>query len=289
VLGYLSASSVVAKKRGVEFANLWGDNAKHYYVHGKDNIPFHSIILPALLIAQGEQLHLPDEIISSEYLTLEGKRISTSQNWAIWVKDIVDRYNPDSLRYFFIANGPEKRDTDFSWREFVERNNSELLGAYGNFVNRTLAFINKYLVGIVPCGGIDILIQEKIETTYIEAGLKVEQGQFKEALDLIFDLVRYGNKYFDANEPWKTRTTTPDTCNTTLYNCVQIICNLAVLLYPFLPFSSEKLFEWLDMKADWKPQYLEVGYILPEISILFERLDKSIIETELNNLKISLK
>jgi methionyl-tRNA synthetase len=289
VLGYLSASSVIAKERGVEFTDLWGDNAKHYYVHGKDNIPFHTIILPALLIAHGEQFRLPDEIISSEYLTLEGRRISTSQNWAIWVKDIIDRYHPDSLRYFFIANGPEKRDTDFSWREFVERNNSELLGAYGNFVNRTLVFISKYLEGIVPFGEIDAIIQVKIERTYTEAGLKIEQGQFKEALESIFELVRHGNKYFDVNEPWKTRTSASDTCNTTLHNCIQIICNLAVLLHPFLPFSSKKLFGWLDLTADWKQQNLKAGFVLPEISILFERLDKSIVDTELDSLKLSLK
>ncbi|MDF2538904.1 MAG: methionine--tRNA ligase [Herbinix sp.] len=284
VLGYLSASHLAAKERGVSFTDLWGDSGKHYYVHGKDNIPFHTIILPALLLAHGEQLHLPDEIVSSEYVTLEGKRISTSHNWAIWAKDLVNRYHPDSLRYFFIANGPEKRDTDFSWREFVERNNSELVGAYGNFINRTLAFINKYFEGKVPDGVIDTTLQEKIKKAFDKVGEKIERVQFKEALELIFDLVRFSNKYFDENEPWKTRLSDIDRCNHTLYHCVQLIGNLAVLLHPFLPFSSEKVYGWLKLNPEWKPQYLNAGFTLPEISILFERIDKGVIEEELYKL-----
>lgn len=280
VLGYLSASRTVASKMGMKFEELWGDNARHYYVHGKDNIPFHTIILPALLLAHGGSLHLPDEIISSEYLTLEGRKISTSNNWAIWAKDIVERYNPDSLRYFFISNGPEKRDTDFSWREFVERNNSELLGAYGNFVNRTLAFIVKYNDAIIPQGFLESDINKLINETYTKAGKKIEEGQFKDALDTIFDLVRFGNRYYDSKEPWKTRTENQAECANTLYNCVQIIANLAVLFRPFLPFSSERISNWLNLNNEWKPQHVKAGLSLPEISILFERLDKKIIDEE---------
>lgn len=274
VLGYLSASAIVAGQRGINFDELWGPEAKHYYVHGKDNIPFHTIILPSLLLAQGEHLHLPDEIISSEHLTLEGRKISTSKDWAIWAKDIVDRYNPDSLRYFLIINGPEKRDTDFTWREFVERNNSELLGSYGNLVNRTLAFLHKYLGGRIPEGTVNTILKQNIESIYQEVGVKIERGQFKDALEMVFEFVRYGNKYFDVNEPWKTRSTDPEACAYTLFNCVQIIVNLAVLLHPFLPFSSEKIFSWLAVSAEWKPQYVNAGEKLPEISILFERLEK---------------
>ncbi|MDF2685766.1 MAG: methionine--tRNA ligase [Clostridia bacterium] len=280
VLGYLSASAAVAESRGIPFAEVWGENARHYYVHGKDNIPFHTIILPSLLLAHGDKVHLPDDIISSEHLTLEGKKISTSSNWAIWAKDIVYSYNPDSLRYFFIANGPEKRDTDFSWREFVERNNGELLGAYGNFVNRTLAFITRYFDSIIPNGHINIEIEALINDLFPSVGLKTENGQFKEALDGIFEFVRYGNKYFDSSKPWMTRTENPDACKNTLFNCVQIIANLSVLLQPFLPFSSNKLFLWLKLVSEWRPQYVPEGYLLPEITILFERLDKSIIDKE---------
>jgi len=284
VLGYLSASAAVAAERGIDFSDVWGENARHYYVHGKDNIPFHTIILPSLLIAHGENLRLPDDIISSEYLTLEGKRISTSHNWAIWAKDIVDVYNTDVIRYFFIANGPEKRDTDFSWREFVERNNSELLGAYGNFINRTLAFIIKYYSGEVPSGKIGAETLTRINTIYPTVGKKIEVGQFKDALDTIFEFVRFGNKYFDTNEPWKTRTTNPELCENTLFNCVQIISNLAVLLNPFIPFSSSKVLEWLCLDNVWQPNCVPSGYVLPEISILFERLDKSVIDVEIQKL-----
>jgi len=284
VLGYLSASKAAADSRGIDFRELWGSNARHYYVHGKDNIPFHTIILPALLLAHGENLRLPDDIISSEYLTLEGRKISTSQNWAIWVRDIVEKYNPDSLRYFFIANGPEKRDTDFSWREFVERNNSELLGAYGNFVNRTLAFLVKYNDSTVPAGIMEGGIKEKIDGIYSAVGGKIEDGHFKDALEAIFDLVRFANKYYDSTEPWKTRVSDRDKCGNTLFNCVQIIANLAVLLEPFLPFSSQKVIDWLHLSKEWKPQYVKEGFRLPDISILFERLDKKIIEEEKSKL-----
>lgn len=285
VLGYLSASAAVATERGIDFSDVWGKNARHYYVHGKDNIPFHTIILPSLLLAHGGNLRLPDDIISSEYLTLEGKRISTSHNWAIWAKDIVNKYNPDTIRYFFIANGPEKRDTDFSWREFVERSNSELLGAYGNFVNRTLAFITKYYKGKVPKGELEAETLTRFNSIYPTVGKKIEDGQFKDALDTIFEFVRFGNKYFDANEPWKTRTVNSELCEKVLFNCVQIISNLAVLLNPFIPFSSSKVLKWLRLDNSWQSNYVPCGYVLPEISILFERLDKSIVETEIQKLR----
>ncbi|NTV91488.1 MAG: methionine--tRNA ligase, partial [Clostridiales bacterium] len=152
VLGYLSAGKQACEERGTDFSELWKGDARHYYVHGKDNIPFHTIILPSLLLAHGGGWRLPDSIISSEHLTLEGKKISTSRNWAIWVKDIAEAYAPDIIRYFFIANGPEKRDSDFSKREFINNCNGELVGAYGNFVNRNLAFISRYFEGVVPKG-----------------------------------------------------------------------------------------------------------------------------------------
>lgn len=284
ILGYLSASKVVADKKGVPFAEVWSENSRHYYVHGKDNIPFHTIILPSLLLANGEGWHLPDDIISSEYLTLEGRKISTSQNWAIWAKDIVYTYNPDALRYFFISNGPERRDTDFSWREFVERNNSELLGAYGNFVNRTLAFIVKYNNGNVPCGALSEEISSLVTNAYESVGQKIEAGQLKDALDEVFEIVRFGNKYYDAKQPWKTRTEAWEECNETLFNCTWLIANIAVLLKPFLPFSSDKVLAWLDVSDEWKVADIEAGLKLPEISVLFERLDKSVVDKELEKL-----
>lgn len=280
VLGYLSASSLETKRRGESFHELWSDSAKHYYVHGKDNIPFHTIILPALLLAHGEGLHLPDQIVSSEYLTLEGRKISTSQNFAIWMKDIVERYQADSFRYFLLANGPEKRDTDFSWREYVKTHNGELLGAYGNFVNRTLAFIAKYYDYRIPEGTLTEEIEKKCKNLFHSVGKRIEKGHIKDGLLEIFDFVRFSNKYFDSERPWDTRTSNPETCKNTIFNCVQSIASMAVLLHPFLPFSSKKLFQWFQLKDNWEPQWIQSGFLISEPEILFERLDKNIVEKE---------
>lgn len=288
VLGYLSASKVAAEKRNANFQELWGNEAKHYYVHGKDNIPFHTIILPALLLGNGAKWRLPDQIVSSEYLTLEGRKISTSQNYAIWVKELLDNYEADSIRYFFIANGPEKKDADFSWREYVHSHNGELLGAYGNFVNRSLAFIAKYCDGIVPMGNDNQDINKQIEVLYGSVGEKIENGAFKDAIDEIFEFIRSANKFFDTEQPWITRNTDKVACDNTLYQCVQIIANLAILLSPFIPFSSEKIFGWLNINNKWERQSVEAGYKLPEVEILFQRIDKSVIEIETEKLKAIL-
>ncbi|MBQ8950278.1 MAG: methionine--tRNA ligase [Eubacterium sp.] len=289
VLGYLSASKVVCDERGESFEELFGEDAKHYYVHGKDNIPFHTIILPALLLAHGKGYHLPDQIVSSEYLTLEGRKISTSRNYAIWVKDLLDKYDPDSLRYYFLSNGPEKKDADFSWSEYVNNHNGELLGAYGNFINRSLSFINKYLGGIVPEVSVSSEWESTIQSLYEDTGKRIEAGNIKEALDGIFEVVRKANKYFDSEEPWKTRTSDTAACNNTLYQCTQIIANLSVILAPFIPFSSEKVFGWLGINGEWNVKKVPAGYKLPEISILFERLDKAVIEEERSRLEEIIK
>ena len=285
VLGYLSLSRLVAKERGWDFKELWGEEARHYYVHGKDNIPFHTIILPALLLAEGEDWHLPDHIISSEYLTLEGKKISTSQNYAIWVKDLIGRYEADSLRYYLLANGAEKRAADFSWQGFITSHNNELLGAWGNFVNRTLIFITKYLDGRVPEGILEKGLEEEIDRLYEKIGKKVEGGRLKEAIDDIFAFVRFSNKYFDLGKPWITRNTSLRDCQDTLYNCVQLIVNLAVLLKPFLPFSSEKVLGWFLLDSSWKRKTVPTGFVIPETEILFRRIDRERIGKEEEKLR----
>lgn len=172
VLGYLSVAYVLSRERETDFREVFGEDSHHYYVHGKDNMPFHTIILPSLLLAHGEGLRLPDSIISSEYITLEGRKISTSQNWEVWAKDLIADYNPDAIRYFFIANGSEKRDTDLSWREYKKQNNSELVGAWGNFVNRTLAFAVKYLDCKIDCTGIDAEIRKKCRNYILRLAAK---------------------------------------------------------------------------------------------------------------------
>lgn len=285
VLGYLSMSKVVAEQRGENYDDLWSADSRHYYVHGKDNIPFHSIILPSLMLANGGRWKLPDDIISSEFMTLEGRKISTSQNWAIWVKDIVDRYHPDSIRYFVFSSGPEKRDTDFTWREFVNSHNGVLLGAWGNFVNRTLAFVYKYFDAAVPNGELDAAIEAKATSLYETVGKLIENGNLKEALDTVFEFVRFGNKYFDSERPWETRNADITACGDAIYNCVQMIANIAVLLEPFLPFSSTRIRQWLAIDNDWVVKKIPAGFTIPEPEILFERLDKSVIDEELKRLR----
>lgn len=243
VSGYLSASKQWAAQSGGQWEDYWleeNDDITAYYVHGKDNIPFHTLIWPAVLLG-ASGLHLPDRIISSEYLTLEGQKFSTSRNWAVWAPDILERYHPDSIRYFLIANGPEKRDTDFSWREFIYSHNGELLGAFGNFVNRSLAFGEKFYEGKVPEGKLDEKWRINIEHLYEESGRLIEAGHLKDALEYIFSYVRKANQYFDLHKPWIQIKEDQQSCGSTLYTCVQIIANLANLLQPFLPFSCDKI------------------------------------------------
>ncbi len=285
VLGYLSTCKQItgSEKASNEF---WkNDNALHYYVHGKDNIPFHTIILPSLLLASGDNYHLPDRIISSEYLTLEHRKISTSNNYAVWLKDILSRYNPDSIRYFLIANGPEKRDTDFSFREFINRHNGELLGAYGNLVNRSLVFVHKYFDSKVPKGVIEQDIDESLQYLYKFVGENIEEGNLKAGLEEIFSFIRKSNKYFDAKKPWETRTTDMVECENTLYNCIQIIANLAILLKPYIPFSSEKVIKWVHISDEWETKWIDPGKVIGETEILFERIDKKVIDEECKRLE----
>ncbi|WP_020617394.1 methionine--tRNA ligase [Paenibacillus daejeonensis] len=288
VCGYLSASKQWAAQTGGRWEDFWLDEKEEltaYYVHGKDNIPFHTLIWPALLLGAGD-LHLPDRIVSCEYMTLEGKKFSTSRNWAVWVPYILKRYQPDSIRYFLIANGPEKRDTDFSWREFIHSHNGELLGAFGNFVNRTLVFINKSFAGKVPAGTLSEEWRGATEAIYQEAGALIEEGRLKEALDQIFSYVRQANKYFDAQKPWVSVKVNRADCENTLYSCVQIIANLANLLQPFIPFSCERLRGFLSLgQPSWQFIDTPAELQLCKVELLFERMDVSRIEEELDVLK----
>ena len=288
VIGYLSASRQWASESGSHWEPFWIDGEEEltaYYVHGKDNIPFHTLIWPALLMGAGGY-HLPDRIVSSEYMTLEGRKFSTSRNWAVWVPDMLEKYQPDSIRYFLIANGPEKRDTDFSWREFIHSHNGELLGAFGNFVNRTLAFIEKAFEGRVPPGALDEGWTRVTEKLYSEAGKLIEDGHLKEALERIFAYVRQANKFFDEQKPWLQLKSDREGCGETLYVCVQIIGNLAHLLQPFTPFVCEKIRSFFRQgKPGWTFTTVSQDLKLQKVELLFERLDVKRINEELGRLK----
>ncbi|CAH1190681.1 Methionine--tRNA ligase [Paenibacillus auburnensis] len=289
VSGYLSASKQWATETGGRWEDFWLENPgngsqnpdiRAYYVHGKDNVPFHSLIWPAILFGAGG-LHLPDQLLACEYMTLEGQKFSTSRNWAIWVPDILSRYQPDSVRYFLVANGPEKRDTDFSWREFIHSHNGELLGAFGNFVNRSLAFVNKAFEGLVPEGVLEPQWDNNIKVLYTKAGEHIEAGQFKDALEFIFSYIRQANKYFDEQKPWIELKVSPVSCGHTLYNCVQIIANLANLLSPFIPFSCDQIRSFLSLEEPcWHSISVPAGRAIHGLKLLFDRIDVNRIEEE---------
>ncbi len=284
VSGYYTASKLWTKETNNDDSSFWNSSVTSYYVHGKDNIPFHSIIWPGILSGLGKE-PLPTHIVSNEYLTLEKKKLSTSKNWAVWVPDILERYNPDSIRYFLTINAPETRDADFSWKEFIYSHNGELLGAYGNFVNRTLKFIQKSFNGVCPEKVITSTIQNKVNHLYQDVGYCIETASFKQALEKIFELIRFSNKYFDEQQPWKQIKEDTDSCKETLANCIYLIANLAHILTPFLPFSSRKVKDMINTTTvtEWK-SFLVKSQQLSNVEPLFERIDTSKIEEEFERL-----
>ncbi|MEI5909353.1 methionine--tRNA ligase [Bacillus spongiae] len=280
VSGYLSASKQWSERVGEDWRPFWEQTISSYYIHGKDNIPFHTVIWPALLLGL-EGLQLPTHIVSSEYVTIEKKKISTSRNWAIWVPDLLNTYHPDSIRYFLTSNAPDKGDADFSWREFIYSHNSELLGAFGNFVNRTLKFIEKSFNGELPPVLLEETFPSRTKKVYEEAGKRIEKGETKQALDRIFQYVREGNKYFDEKKPWQTFKEDKEICIQILATCVQWIRNLANLLAPFLPDSCETLRQQLGIEEDWNWSYTTINKIcINHVQPLFERIDVNQITKE---------
>ena len=283
VSGYLTASIEWAKQHGEALENWWNEKTISYYIHGKDNIPFHTVIWPAILIGIQNQA-LPTHIISSEYLTLEKRKLSTSQNWAVWAPYILEKYDADSIRYFLTINAPENRDTDFSWREFIYSHNSELLGAFGNFVNRTFKFIEKSFDAYIPNGQIDQSIESITSSFYQKTGTLIEAGLIKQALTEIFDYVRFSNKYFDEQKPWLQINDDITATKNTLRTCCYIILNLSQLLEPFLPFSSAKIQKMLQIsETEWK-ETANLPLKIANVTPLFERVGISRIDEEYERL-----
>ena len=280
VLGYLSASQRWSQLSGKDWRPYWTDSAQSWYVHGKDNIPFHSLILPALLQGYDPQLKKPDHLLSSEYLTLEGRKISTSRNWAVWIRDLLADYPADSVRYYLLTNNPEKRDADFSRQAFVQCHNGELVGAFGNFVNRIFQFLKKYRDGVTPNEPCDEIIQTSINLAYQDSGTLIEAGEIKAALERIFQLIRQLNQYFDREKPWVTRHTDPDACDRALATCLHGIVNLSQLFGPYLPFVSSRIRQDLQLQADpgWFYAPCPCGRVLGEVTLLFPRLEPILAE-----------
>jgi len=289
VIGYLSASKEWAKSNGdgEGWRAFWqGKDSKAYYFIGKDNIPFHTIIWPAMLMGYGG-LNLPYDVPSNEFLTIEGRKLSTSQNWAVWLPDYLSRYEPDPLRYLLSINMPETSDTDFSWREFFRRNNDELVATYGNLVNRVLTFVYRNFDGGVPePGELDKqsrALLEKAEESLQSVGEFISQCRFKQGVMAAMVLAQEANRYLDDKSPWKVIKEDRETAATALYVALGVISALKTALYPFLPFSSQKLHKMMGFDGDedgWKLRLPEGGQKLGEPKPLFTKLDEKLVEEE---------
>jgi methionyl-tRNA synthetase len=291
VIGYLSAAKEWAAARGDEegWRAFWQEpETKSYYFIGKDNIPFHTIIWPAMLMGY-EGLNLPYDVPANEFLTIEGRRLSTSRNWAVWLPDYLERYEPDPLRYLLSINMPETSDTDFSWREFVRRNNDELVATYGNLVNRVLTFVYRRFDGGVPTPGeLDDHSQgiiDKARETLINMDTLLSQCHFKQAIMSAMSLAQETNRYLDVKSPWKIINDDKQAAADSLYVALSVLSYLRTALHPFLPFSSQKLHEYLGFEGNvedcgWKPNPPSPGQKLLEPKPLFTKLDEELIEEE---------
>ena len=229
---------------------------------------------------------LPDKIVSDEYITIEGEKLSKSKGNYISIRSLLKRYPADAIRYYFLINDPEKRDFNFTWDDFINSINGELLGKWGNFINRTLLFVNKSFDGRLKNSTVDKEIEERLNVLFNEAGTNIENGDVKEGINKIFDFIVFANKYFDENQPWVLVKTDKDKCNSVLFNCVNIISNVNTLLKPYLPFSCEKVEEFLNTKiSKWEYNTIFNIALSKDIKPLYERYDKSVIVEEKAKLK----
>lgn len=288
VWGYVTASKKYLEQKNLDWEDFWkqGENNKIYLVHAKDNIPFHTVIFPSLLLATKDNYKLPDKIVSDEYVTIEGEKLSKSKGNYISVRDILSRYPADAVRYYFLSNDPAKRDFNFTWNDFINSINGELLGKWGNFINRTLVFINKSFDGTLEKAVIDADVEEKLLGLFDDVGNDIDSGNVKEGINKIFDFISFANKYFDDKRPWVLAKTNVCECNDILFNCVNIIYNVNTLLKPYLPFSCDRVEKYLRVQNEtWIYERIEVVNIEPEIAPLYERYDKGVIEEEIKRLK----
>ncbi|HEX9896036.1 MAG TPA: methionine--tRNA ligase [Dehalococcoidales bacterium] len=294
VIGYLSACKEWATSSGnvEKWRDFWEQDCRIYYFIGKDNIPFHTIIWPAMLMGYGG-LNLPYDVPANEFLTIEGRKVSTSRNWAVWLPDYLNNYEPDPLRYLLSINMPETGDTDFSWREFVRRNNDELVATYGNLVHRVLTFTYKNFDGKVPTfTGADATSQQLntlADAIFIEVDSLLASCSFKQAIKRAMDLAHEANRYLDEKAPWKAFKTDKQAAANSLYTALRIISALKTMLYPFLPFSSQRLHEYLGFGGKvedfgWQIQTPQSGQNLHQPQPLFTKLEDELVERETQKL-----
>jgi len=291
VIGYFSASKEWAKSTGdaEKWRAFWQDEkVKSYYFIGKDNIPFHTIIWPTMLMGYGD-LNLPYDVPANEYLTIEGRKLSSSRNWAVWLPDYLSRYDPDPLRYLLSINMPETGDTDFSWHEFVRRNNDELVATYGNLVHRVLTFVYRSFDGCVPTPvEFDSLSQDIIKGAKHTLNMMdklISDCHFKQAVMQAMKLAQETNRYLDTKSPWKTIKQDRQASATALYVAIVVLSALRTALYPFLPFSSQKLHEYLGFEGSveddgWQLHLPQPGQRLLPPEPLFSKLDEGLVDEE---------
>ena len=294
-IGYISATKELLPDTWEDYWKSKDSRLIHFI--GKDNIVFHCIIFPAMLMEHGEFI-LPDNVPANEFLNLEGDKISTSRNWAVWLHEYLLEFKgrQDVLRYTLCANAPESKDNDFTWKDFQARNNNELVAIFGNFVNRTLVLTHKYYEGKVPETSTytkeDLLVLEELAAAPQKISSSIEQFRFREAISEWMNVARIGNKYLAENEPWKLIKTDEERVKTIMNIALQITCNLAILAEPFLPFTSLKLFGLLNMNSlKWpsakQTSNMPAGHTINKDELLFSKVEDAEVQAQLDKLEQS--
>ena len=298
-IGYISSTKEWAKKKGVDWEPYWkSEDTQLVHFIGKDNIVFHCIIFPIILKNTGSYI-LPENVPANEFLNLEGNKISTSKNWAVWLHEYLEDFpdKQDVLRYVLTANAPETKDNDFTWKEFQTRNNSELVGIFGNFINRVMVLTQKYYQGKVPSMGElnetdnEVLTKLKEFPSIMEK--EIENFHFRAYSQQVMNLARLGNKYLADQEPWKLIKIDPKRVETIMFTAIQIAAGLSILSEPLLPFTAQKLKKMLLIKASWKDvighqSLLATGHLLSQPKLLFEKIEDEEIHKQLSKLKNNL-
>jgi methionyl-tRNA synthetase len=297
-IGYISATKQWAKENNKDWKKYWqDDDTKLVHFIGKDNIVFHTLIFPSMLKAHGDYI-LPDNIPANEFLNIEGSKLSTSRNWAVWVHEYLEDFpgKQDVLRYSICANSPEQKDNDFTWKDFQSKNNNELVAVFGNFVNRALVLTKKYFDNNIPEKGeltdFDKEIINEISNIKSKLEKSIESYRFREAVKFAMDMARLGNKYLADTEPWKVIKIDEERVKTILNIALQICANLSIIIEPFMPFTAEKLRSFLNIeKIDWEKagseNLLEAGHILNKSELLFDKIEDEEIQKQLKKLQDS--
>lgn len=282
VLGYLSVGAEVAEKRNINFDEYMSKdnpNTKSYYIHGKDNIPFHTTIYPALILAIKNNYNLPDYIISSAYVNLDNEKMSKSKGNLITANELLEMFDSDTIRFYFSFKGPETNDMNCSLSDIIQTHNKFLVGILGNFVNRNLSFINKKFEGKITEAIIDENIIEETKKKYKEVGEYFEKGEIRNAVNQIFEYISLANKYYDSNQPWIQVKEDIDSFNNTTYTCVYMMANIANLIAPILPHASTKIKDMLNLKEyKWEEEVIKGDYQINNLQVLYDRIDEKILK-----------